>query len=415
MLITVEPAAPRFDFSIENESADIFLAAWPLSQNIRTKKQRQKAIEAGQLLNIPLAEGAAFNGRVVLGDLDEVESSHWIARCDAVLDLPTGQLVVDNGPYICTKKVRAHEVGESFQLFTVEPGATYHITVYALLNSVSGSDLLRLDPSDGYLSYCLTSWPNQPVPDWVVDMADDNDEEIPDDLTLRETNADRLIDFLIQLQPAGEETPISPRREDGSLAWKVRKPGQFPRGILSSQLAAYRTQKAKALAAISQQQWQEKKKADEQYTAAKQDTKQTREYIIQKFAAAGEAFRERKFDEFTSHLTEGIRDEFPAFIEEQLSKLASEGKQVDPLNPLFASPNPTREAVLDLWQLRDEFNPVPLLDIDAANQSDHCFDLIWNYRDPQNQDIFDFSHKVSVTLLVVCRGENAEIAGIQIE
>ena len=414
VLAMLDPNSPRYDFSVEEESFDIFVAARADLKTYRTKKQRSKAAHNADLIIYPLAEDAAFNGRVVLGPLDASEEAEWVTRSTARLALSDGAFVIDNGPYIAAMSEREREVGESFQCFQAPPG-DYLLTIYAMLSSVNGADRLPLAATEGFLSYWNQSRPGKRVPAWLVEMAEDNDEEIPDDTPVLELNPERLIDFVFQLTPLSEEQRCNELRADGSLTWEARRPEECPRGIQSTTLAKYRKSKRKRLLEKARETENQAQAERQAHEAEMEALKQERTAVYKRLAPVAEAFRSKNWDGIRDRLTEGIREQFLPFVTRQMERLSREGKQLDPINPLVEGVFPTRDTHLESWQLEDEFTPPSLLDREAVQHADHYLDIIWNFRDPKNNDVFDQSHRIMVVLLVVVQGDTEKIAGVTIE
>lgn len=412
MRIQLDVQNSRSDFVLDYETTDLFVAATADLKVRKSKASWTKAAKTGEIVRFPLAEEAEVVGRVVFGELSEGEDCQWVSESVAELDLKDGEFVIDASPFLSSDQFRQPEVHAGYQLFSV-PAGRYRLRILTYLNSVNGSDRLRLISDDGYWAYFEATRRGTGAPEWVVDLAEDNDEDIPEDLVIDAMPERTLVDFVFQLTPANHSDTFSELRKDGSLDWHSRKPSAFPMGIRTHSIDDYLQQKKTLLEPLERAEWERSEREDAVHQTAQEAKKSEEENVASAFAEEVEWFREKQFDKLLPRVTPGLAEGFVDYCETQMQSFRDAGHQVDPLNALTDHGQKTRPAELELWESDSEFDPPILVDFEAAEPCEHRLELIWMFRDPEVTDIFDQTHKVTAELLLVETAHGWKIAGIQ--
>lgn len=233
------PEEPRFDFGVGEDASAVTITDTKRQPDIASLQDRVAAAVRGEALLISLPEDGGICGRLVLGELKPEESAAWVARATRFVDLETGRLVIDAGGFLGAKDVPEVTESGDFLLIEVPPGF-YQLTAHVYLNSGIATDLFRRRKLS-YLDWYRKTNSCQTIPDWLVELAEDRDNEheeerlevIKDD-DIDAEGDDSFIEVLIQFEQAterGTETDIS---KSGALKWERRLPDNFPAPLLTS-------------------------------------------------------------------------------------------------------------------------------------------------------------------------------------
>ncbi|EAQ76839.1 hypothetical protein [Blastopirellula marina] len=247
----LSPDQPRFDFGVGEDASVITIADADRQADLITLQDRVAAAKQGSALLIHLPDDGGIAGRLVLGELTEEESTSWIAKGTRSVELKTGKLVVDAGGFFGQQISPESTESPDFLLVDVPPGS-YQLTTYVFLSSDIATDLFRRRKLS-YLDWRRKSFPNQTIPQWLVDLAEDRDndfeeeriEQLQDDEVDTEAD-DAFVEVLIQLQRAAvtkEETEIA---SSGKLKWEKRQPEAFPQPVSTAVAAGLRGSFSKA-------------------------------------------------------------------------------------------------------------------------------------------------------------------------
>ncbi len=226
---------PRHDCDIYNESCALFISNGKHKGAIDASSTEElvKAVESNQIIAVELDQDDGFIARVVLGELNEQESSEWIGTCQHRLDLTDGQIVVAGGNAYVSDDYPPEEIDdeldEFFEVISVPPGE-YLATVYMQLPFINGFRITRLKEWKGFIPYFQTTRPNDSMPGWLAELADlageDLDEEDED-----YDEDQEMVAFVIQLKPIGDDDSESKLVDNFFLDSEIRIPPVCPLGI----------------------------------------------------------------------------------------------------------------------------------------------------------------------------------------
>ncbi len=238
-------ANPRFDFGVGEDASVITLADAEHRTSICSLTERIAASARGDVVLIPLPEDGGISGRIVIGQLTDDEVDGWVAKATRFLRLDSGQFVVDAGGFLGSEPPPGTTEAGDFLLVGVPPGS-YHITVYVMIASSIATDLLRRRKTS-YLDWYRKSSSGTSLPRWVVELAEERDNELEDDRLdeLSEENidddaSDDFVEVLIQLNASNGIAEPTSLVKNGGPKWERRLPKAFPHPPLSTSASRLR-------------------------------------------------------------------------------------------------------------------------------------------------------------------------------
>lgn len=232
---TLDPNNPRHDCDIYNESCALFVSNGKRKGAIDASLTEElvKAVESKQLIAVELDQDDGFIARVVLGELNEQESSEWIGCSQRRLDLSDGQVVVAGGNAYVSDDYPPEEIDdqldEYFEVISVPPGE-YLATVYMQLPFINGFRITRLKEWKGFIPYFQSTRPDDSMPGWLAEFADLAGEDLEEEDEDYEEDQE-MVAFVIQLEPIGDDDSESKLVDNFFLDSEIRIPPVCPLGI----------------------------------------------------------------------------------------------------------------------------------------------------------------------------------------
>lgn len=251
----------RIDFGIGEDADLITITDVQYQAKLVTKQDHISAAERNEAFIVSLPEDGGIGGRLVLGALNDDESGTWVARACRTLDLPSGQLVIDAGDFLGNDGEPDTGYGPNYIITEVEPGR-YQLMAYVYLCSNIATDLLQRRKLT-YIEWFRQSFPSSPVPYWLIELAEDRDnddeEEILEELKdedIDDEGDDSFVEVLFQLEPAQPDAQQTELTKSGGPKWEKRIPKSFPTPPLTSHAAGSRGAfpKAKSVASAFRKQ-----------------------------------------------------------------------------------------------------------------------------------------------------------------
>lgn len=238
---TLGPDNLRFDFSVGEDAIAITIADVNLQLESFGLKHRVAAAEKSDLFLVSLPEDGGIGGRFCFGELDESEEQNWVARATRSISISTGKFAIDGGGFFGEEvDVQVTETVD-FVIAQVPPG-DYELTCYVYLCSNIATDLFK-SRKLSYIDWFRKTHIGAAIPAWLVELAEDRDNEFEDERLEVLSNSDiddeaeeDFVELLFQLNPIEDrksvaEVEISKR---GRLKWEKRLPIEFPHPILTS-------------------------------------------------------------------------------------------------------------------------------------------------------------------------------------
>lgn len=233
------PENPRLDFEVGEDAKVIAITDAKWRSDIVSRKDRVAAATRGEAFLISLPEDGGIGGRLVLGELEPEESSGWVARATQCVDVETGQLVIDAGGFLGAENLPEETEAGDFLLIEVPPGF-YQLSAHIYLNSGIATDLFRRHKLS-YLDWYRTSNSCQTIPDWLIELAEDRDNEYEEerldeieDEDIDTEGEDSFVEVLIQIEQVTERADETEISKSGVFKWERRLPEHFPAPLLTS-------------------------------------------------------------------------------------------------------------------------------------------------------------------------------------
>lgn len=229
----LDETASRIDFGIGEDCNTIVVAGRDLVGSLVSAKDRNAAAQQNRAFLLPLPEDGGISGRLILGPLNEHEEQAWMAKATRMLELEDDVLMVDAGGYFSKPDLPATDAGSEHLLVEVQAG-TYALTVYHTLNSNHTTDMFRRSKIS-YLTAYKQSFPGTAIPEWVIDLAEDRDNEVEEEqleeLDSTEVDCDsggNFVEVLFQLTPVSPDVQESSLLKSGGPKWEKRPFKAFP-------------------------------------------------------------------------------------------------------------------------------------------------------------------------------------------
>ena len=237
MKLSVEQ--PRFDFCV-GEDADYITIADAKWQPERTSLQdRSEAAHQGKLVLLALPEDGGIGGRIVLGELNPEESNGWVAKATRHVEFESGQLVFDAGGFFGNEAASDATAAPDYLVVEI-PKGSFRVSAYVYLPSNFATELLKRRKLS-YLDWFRNSHPDSAVPFWLVDLAEERDNDFEDERldALPEDDIDiecdeDFVEILFQLAPVADTDHQSELKKSGQPKWEIRIPQSFPSPMLTS-------------------------------------------------------------------------------------------------------------------------------------------------------------------------------------
>ena len=245
----------RCDLHVANEATGMTITSLAMAGKKLPEgsKKWSKAVQEGKLLPLTLRQDDSFNIRIVGGQpLSEQENEEWVGRLEAILDVTDGRLAVTGGAVLTDEDYSADDPHWEYYVRTVLiPAGRYRATLYTYLTGVNGPGVMdyvaggfgKAEPTGAWWrasreAEAFPLWLRQ----WCVAHRDNDpghESEWEGVEYLGEDEAPRMIDFLLQLEPAEENGKADPPALDGGwfpVHAGGRRPELCPRGLEAKEL-----------------------------------------------------------------------------------------------------------------------------------------------------------------------------------
>ncbi|MEW4561772.1 hypothetical protein AB1K70_04560 [Bremerella sp. JC770] len=220
----------RIDFGIGEDADYIVIADAGKQREFKTAADAIGAGLANEAFVLPLPEDGGISGRVVVGELNDDESNHWVARAQRSLNVQDEKVVIDAGDFF-GRKTPGHS--GNHLIVELEPGQ-YQLTCLVFLTDNIATHLFARHKFS-YMELFQNTFPDQKFPVWLIEEAECRDNETDEEWC--ETISDDQVDFanenrfvgvLFQFQK--DVTVESPTEisQTGKLTWDKRPPKTFP-------------------------------------------------------------------------------------------------------------------------------------------------------------------------------------------